>query len=71
MLCQRKLRTNICVPIKNEVKHLRNDSILKEVYRHALPEVQKKMENKALKYFEKMQHKVQVFYTLSSESACL
>lgn len=36
-----------------------NDSVLKEVYRHALPEVQKKMENKALKYFEKMQHEMQ------------
>ena len=37
----KKLRTNIYVPTKNEVKHLRNDSILKEIYRHALPEVPK------------------------------
>lgn len=36
-----------------------NDSVLKEVYRHALPEVQEKMENKALKYFESMQHDMQ------------
>ena len=36
-----------------------NDSVLKEVYRHALPEIQEKMENKALEYFEKMQHDMQ------------
>lgn len=36
-----------------------NDSVLKEVYRHALPEIQEKMENKALKYFENMQHEMQ------------
>lgn len=36
-----------------------NDSVLKEVYRHALPDVQAKMENKALKYFESMQHEMQ------------
>jgi len=36
-----------------------NDSVLKEVYRHALPEVQDKMTNKALNHFESMQHEMQ------------
>ena len=36
-----------------------NDQVLKEVYRHALPDVQQAMENKALKHFEKMQHEMQ------------
>lgn len=36
-----------------------NDSVLKEVYRHALPDVQEKMENKAIDYFESMQHEMQ------------
>ncbi|PWJ49309.1 site-specific integrase [Faecalicatena contorta] len=36
-----------------------NDSVLKEVYRHALPEVRERMTNKALDYFEKMQHDMQ------------
>jgi len=36
-----------------------NDSVLKEVYRHALPEVQEKMTNAALTYFENMQHDMQ------------
>lgn len=33
-----------------------NDSVLKEVYRHALPDVQEKMNKVALDYFENMQH---------------
>lgn len=36
-----------------------NDSVLKEVYRHALPDVQEKMNNAALQYFESMQHEMQ------------
>lgn len=36
-----------------------NDSVLKEVYRHAIPDVQEKMNNKALQYFAEMQHEMQ------------
>lgn len=36
-----------------------NDSVLKEVYRHALPDVQKQMNSKAINYFESMQHEMQ------------
>lgn len=36
-----------------------NDQVLKEVYRHALPDIQQAMNNKALKHFEKMQHEMQ------------
>ena len=36
-----------------------NDSVLKEVYRHALPDVQNKMTLIALDYFNNMQHEIQ------------
>ena len=36
-----------------------NDSVLKEVYRHALPDVQEKMNKVTLQYFENMQHEMQ------------
>lgn len=36
-----------------------NDSVLKEVYRHALPDIQPQMEQKAISYFESMQHEMQ------------
>lgn len=36
-----------------------NDAVLKEVYRHALPDIQQKMANKALDYFNSMQHDMQ------------
>lgn len=36
-----------------------NDAVLKSVYRHALPDVQKQMGNKTIKYFESMQHEMQ------------
>lgn len=36
-----------------------NDSMLKEVYRHTIPDVQTQMEKKMLDYFESMQHGVQ------------
>ena len=36
-----------------------NDSVLKEVYRHALPDVQNKMTQIALDYFNNMQHEIQ------------
>lgn len=39
-----------------------NDSVLKEVYRHALPDVQEKMNKVALDYFENMQHEMQHDY---------
>lgn len=36
-----------------------NDSVLKEVYRHAIPDIQDQMNSKAINYFESMQHEMQ------------
>lgn len=36
-----------------------NDRVLKEVYRHTLPDTRKKMNNIAIEYFDTMQHEMQ------------
>lgn len=36
-----------------------NDSVLKEVYRHTLPDMEDKMNKIAINYFESMQHEMQ------------
>ena len=38
---------------------LGNDSVLKEVYRHTLPDMEDKMNKIAINYFESMQHEMQ------------
>lgn len=36
-----------------------NDKVLKEVYRHAMSDVQKEMSTIAIRHFENMQHEMQ------------